>query len=576
MIGDQMYFRLMSTCSLSSAKLVVSTACLAVYLSGCKSIVEIPYTVVKGAVVGGKKLVEVVIPDGPKESTFGDDPPPWGDPKKVEPSKPISEKPRRSLLDNTNTRKIKSAFSKQASERKVMEYKLITLDLSGLKLTGINHLGSGNFSNLRSLDLSDNSITDLSPLYNLHELRVLILNGNKGLSDREISFVIGGLRSCTVVYSTDFGSPLPPSTTRKDRYFGWRLENSQREILQLISKKVGKKTKEIVDSDLGKISSLDLSETKVSDLKSIRALGNLKVLDISGTPVKSVESLDGMGLKMLIAQDCLLQPWQLRNFASGNPKCFIVHPEMANPARSGIVLSEIDLTAPDNRTIMEGVGVRLGVGLLKNIELPELKKIKRLYLADKDLRDISLLASMSDLEYLDLDDNVITDISWLRSLANLKTLYLQNNMIRDITPLEGLVSLKYLFLEGNPIDRRSIRILKMSLPNAIIVAGSAGTPKSPAPLAVRQAKESVWHMSREVRTLTGTDEFGRSTSNLTPENLWLRVGEAKLRKLNWEKYWDADWKLKRGSLQEIRLKKQWQEMGQQKRQAFLKRQGLSH
>jgi len=249
---------------------------------------------------------------------------------------------------------------------------------------------------------------------------------------------------------------------------------------------------------------------------------------------------------------------------------------MANPASSGIVLSEIDLTAPDNRTIMEGVGVRLGVGLLKNIELPELKKIKRLYLADKDLRDISLLASMSDLEYLDLDDNVITDISWLRSLANLKTLYLQNNMIRDITPLEGLVSLKYLFLEGNPIDRRSIRILKMSLPNAIIVAGSAGTPKSPAPLAVRQAKESVWHMSREVRTLTGTDEFGRSTSNLTPENLWLRVGEAKLRKLNWEKYWDADWKLKRGSLQEIRLKKQWQEMGQQKRQAFLKRQSLSH
>ena len=93
-------------------------------------------------------------------------------------------------------------------------------------------------------------------------------------------------------------------------------------------------------------------------------------------------------------------------------------------------------------------------------------------------------------------------------------------------------------------------------------------------LAVRQAKESVWHVSREVNTLTGTDEFGRPFRNLTPEYLWLRVGEAKLNKLNWEKYWDADWKLKQGSFQEIRLKKQWQEMGRQARQAFLKRQGL--
>ncbi|SVC38133.1 uncharacterized protein METZ01_LOCUS290987, partial [marine metagenome] len=328
--GDQMYLQPMSKCSLSGAKFAVSAVCLVVCFGGCKvvdTVVEKTLEVgIKTAGLGLKATGAVIkgaVGGGAGSSTSSDDSDDYGTQDEHKEPKPEP------FFDNFNTRKIKSAIAKQANDRKVNELDLITLDLSGKELTGINHLGSGNFSNLRSLDLSNNSIADLSPLYSLHGLRVLILNVNEGLSDDEISAANDRLGSCTIVYSADYSSPLLPSTTRKDQYFGWRLDNSQREILKLISKKVGKKTQEIVDSDLDKISSLNLSKTKVSDLESIQSLDNLKVLDISGTPVKSVESLDGVALKMLIAQDCSVQPWQLRNFSSSNPNCLIVHPEMA-------------------------------------------------------------------------------------------------------------------------------------------------------------------------------------------------------------------------------------------------------
>ncbi|WP_143462757.1 MucBP domain-containing protein [Levilactobacillus enshiensis] len=54
-----------------------------------------------------------------------------------------------------------------------------------------------------------------------------------------------------------------------------------------------------------------------------------------------------------------------------------------------------------------------------------------------DVVDVSPLADLQKLTYLDLQGNRITDISPLSNLKNLKTLALLNNHIRDFSPLKG-------------------------------------------------------------------------------------------------------------------------------------------
>ncbi|WP_305768031.1 S-layer homology domain-containing protein [Candidatus Epulonipiscium viviparus] len=75
------------------------------------------------------------------------------------------------------------------------------------------------------------------------------------------------------------------------------------------------------------------------------------------------------------------------------------------------------------------------------------------------ITDISALASLSNLTYLDLKNDTksstkpgITNISPLRNLTNLTYLNLSNNNISDLRPLSNLTGLKNLLLEDNNIS----------------------------------------------------------------------------------------------------------------------------
>ena len=56
---------------------------------------------------------------------------------------------------------------------------------------------------------------------------------------------------------------------------------------------------------------------------------------------------------------------------------------------------------------------------------------------------------MKNLGTLGLSDNYITKIEGLENLTNLKRLYLDNNNVEDITPLSANTSLTLLSLLGN-------------------------------------------------------------------------------------------------------------------------------
>ena len=69
-----------------------------------------------------------------------------------------------------------------------------------------------------------------------------------------------------------------------------------------------------------------------------------------------------------------------------------------------------------------------------------------------NISDISSLADMSNLTFLNLNGNSVSDLSPLRESINLHELDLGDNSVSDISPLAGLTHLTYLALGGNSVS----------------------------------------------------------------------------------------------------------------------------
>ena len=77
--------------------------------------------------------------------------------------------------------------------------------------------------------------------------------------------------------------------------------------------------------------------------------------------------------------------------------------------------------------------------------------IASLTIKSRGLSDLTDLAGMTGLVYLDLRDNAIADLTPLQSLPRLEELYLSDNSLEDVSPLGQLQGLKTLDLHNNAI-----------------------------------------------------------------------------------------------------------------------------
>lgn len=112
-------------------------------------------------------------------------------------------------------------------------------------------------------------------------------------------------------------------------------------------------------------------------------------------------------------------------------------------------------------------------------KLPELRV---LVVALCELTDITPIASLKHLEYLEIFHNNITDISCLTNLHYLMDLDLVQNYIEDLSPLMEMKSLKRLWIyrnmkkDLNAPDMETVQKLQEALPDCFIEA--RGTSKS--------------------------------------------------------------------------------------------------
>jgi hypothetical protein len=75
-----------------------------------------------------------------------------------------------------------------------------------------------------------------------------------------------------------------------------------------------------------------------------------------------------------------------------------------------------------------------------------------LYLSAREIKDITPLAELKKLTYLDLSSNQITNLAPIKQLKQLTGLALSDNKIKDLTPLMELRQLSELYLNDNKIE----------------------------------------------------------------------------------------------------------------------------
>ena len=158
-------------------------------------------------------------------------------------------------------------------------------------------------------------------------------------------------------------------------------------------------------------------KTSISDLSPLVGLTKLRWLEFKDSPVSDLSPLAG-----------LTSLRRVETYASKEPNL--------SPLK--------ELTGLVNLTVAaSGVSDISPLSGLINLENLTLE-------ANRRISDISSLASMKNLKWLDLSSNKISDVSPLAALNNLEELHLQRNNISDISPLDGLGENTEIYWFRNP------------------------------------------------------------------------------------------------------------------------------
>ncbi len=302
---------------------------------------------------------------------------------------------------------------------------LTNLDLCGAEITDISALAS--LKSLTSLYLANNGISDVSPLAELPELATLdvsrnaigsadAFSGMKNLKSLDISYNeikdVSPLESLTNLNSLyilgnqieDY-TPLyalgiqPGRTDEADKICVIDWKNPALE--EVIRDAAGVYDRGITRHDLADITDLDLRGKELEDISALGILENLTSLTLSDNRISDITPLSGL-----------------------------TNLEMLDLSRNSLE----DISALGNLTNLTALG--LSDNKISNVApLTALSSLKSLYLAGNEISDISPLAKMSGLETLSLRKNRIENITPLTKMSRLTYLYLKDNPVKDYLPL---------------------------------------------------------------------------------------------------------------------------------------------
>ncbi len=307
---------------------------------------------------------------------------------------------------------------------------ITSLDLNWKSITSLKAGDFDGLTSLRTLHLSSNSISDISPLSVLTNLTTLHLSGNSITDIPELD----GLTNLKYLNLsgnsiTDI-SPLDGLTNLTTLHLS---SNSITDIPEL--------------DGLTNLTSLYLSSNSISDISALSGLTNLTTLHLPSNSITDISPLED-----LTKLTTLELPFNsITDISPLEDLTNLTTLELYNNSISDISPLE-DLT---NLTTLElGDTIGRGNNRISDISpLEDLTNLTTLYLHNNIIIDISPLKDLTNLTTLTLSyNNSIIDISALEDLTNLTTLHLPGNSIIDISPLSGLTNLTSLTLARNSIS----------------------------------------------------------------------------------------------------------------------------
>ncbi|MDK7425693.1 NEAT domain-containing protein [Bacillus paranthracis] len=307
--------------------------------------------------------------------------------------------------------------------------KLVELDLSKNELENIEPLS--RMSTVQSLNLEENYISDITPLSQLTGLYDLKLASNEIRDVRPVQEL--GKR----MYIDVQRQKIFLDDVEKDKEVKIPIYNLQGEPLDTIQLKNGDG---IVNN--GSVKWSTTGEKTYEFILDIKPEENR--IKFNGIVIQNVvERLDEIKedneqKENVILDKTLQQHINKENLGRENLNTPITKEDLLQIKKLEILKekgNEIkDITGLEYMTNLENLTLE-GVGL-KNIEfISNLKQLNNVNVSHNQIEDITPLSSLENLQWLNLEDNHIKDVTVIGSMLNLFSLNLAGNEIRDVRPL---------------------------------------------------------------------------------------------------------------------------------------------
>lgn len=320
-------------------------------------------------------------------------------------------------------------FGTKGSERILITGEIFDLSTTELTLSqkGLSDIGMlQGFTELKVLNLSENDISDIRPLMELSKLESLNIDEN---SVSDLRPLIG----------------LPNLI---------KLEAADNQISETTS-----------TGSIERLTELDLSGNPIRDFSGLGRLGFLKILDLRETSIADSDLRELYGLRSIYSIDLRnnsgLSDIAIGALKSALPGCIIATSEL---------IYEIDLSGhlvrSDEKSLVFPSG---GITDLNGIS--RMTCLEELNLRDNgivSLYPFEVTASKASIRKLNLADNQIRDVLSLYALSSIEELDLSGNQIQTVASLRKLTTLKKLNLSGNPVSEEEVSNLREWLPGCEI------------------------------------------------------------------------------------------------------------
>ena len=282
------------------------------------------------------------------------------------------------------------------------------LSLSNNEISDLTPLA--NLTQLRYLPLRDNQISDLTPLANLTQLNYLSLDRNKKISDLTPLANLDELKE--VSFADNRVSDLTPLANLTKLRWMHLAQNRISDLTPL--------------ANLTQLRDLFLRSNEISDLTPLANLTQLNYLSLPDNEISDLTPLANLT--------------QLRELFLFSNRISDLTPlaNLDKLIRLNLRSNEISDLTP----------------------LANLTQLRDLFLRSNEISDLTPLANLTRLNYLSLDDNQISDLTPLADLTQLRELDISGNQVSDLSPLTALASpplgIRVLKAWNNPLSEASI------------------------------------------------------------------------------------------------------------------------